>query len=97
MAKYKVGDIVRVILLDEVRREKRNWWGAHEFPSGVSFTTEMEHYCDMELPISEVIDRSDMPRYRLDGAGGWFFTDEMLEDVSGDPATSEEMDFTDLF
>ena len=82
MARFKVGDVVRVLPYDEISRQ---FIKDHIMPSGCAFPNPMMRFCDGEFTIKHVY--KDDPRYgnvgfyKLRDADGWSFTDEMLEDI----------------
>ena len=77
MAKYRHGDIVRVLDLEDITRQFRN--GRH-MASGCFFPKPMEEYCGHQFYIEEVLMVNEkVGYYKLSGIEGWNFTDEMLE------------------
>lgn len=83
MARFAVGDKVRVLPYDEISCQ---FIRDHIMPSGCAFPSPMIRFCDGEFTIENVYQRDpsdgSVGFYKLKNAEGWSFTDEMLEDVA---------------
>lgn len=75
MAKFKVGDKVRVRQWDDMEKEFGVFpWGTIKVKCG--FTTEMRQYCDKVVTITSISSNG----YRIQEDGGeWYYSDDMFE------------------
>lgn len=77
MSIIKEGDLVFVFDVGDIVAQFK--YDHRTLPSGVSFPLEMEKYCGNEYIVSTVVARWDgRPRFYLEGADQWVFTEEMI-------------------
>lgn len=74
--RYKIGDAVRVLPYEEIAAKFVS--SAYQLPSGCHFPHAMNCFCGETMTVVRLTQNNS--RYILDGAQGWVFTDEMLED-----------------
>lgn len=76
---FKKGDVVRVLPYEDI--EQKFVGNTNMMPSGCHFVSGMICFCGEEFVISSewIGGTRGFEYYRLDGAGTWSFTDEMLE------------------
>ena len=99
MGKYQVGDRVRVLPYEDIKRQFVNTW-SDVLPSGVSFPNMMSACCGREYEIigscsDAITDEGVRVGCYSVRETMWLFTDEMLEDVDF-PAVDISMPFDEL-
>ena len=78
MAKFKVGDRVKIRQWDDMKREYgMDPYGAIMMPC--TFMPEMRKYCGKTVIIQDVASTLRDDRYHIKGGDGWCFSDEMFE------------------
>ena len=87
MARYKEGDIVKVLPYESIASQFKN---GICLPSGCCFPEAMRKWCSHELTVADCIDEGRIGFYKVYGTD-WTFTDEMLEDATGE---AEDVDST---
>ena len=76
MSIIKEGDLVFVFDASDIVAQCKH---GRTLPSGVLFPLEMEKYCGNEYIVSTVVARrGGRPRFYLEGANQWVFTEEMI-------------------
>lgn len=102
-SKYQVGDLVRVKSIEEMMEIGTAGADGISMPSLCLFNNSMYKYCDKQYAI-QCVDKSKQVNgqivsyYHLDGdgAGGWFYTDEMLDCADECTAVDNGITFEDL-
>lgn len=78
MAKFKVGDRVKIRQWDDMKREYGlDPYGAIMMPC--TFMPEMREYCGKTVIIQDIASTLRDDRYHIKGGDGWCFSDEMFE------------------
>lgn len=103
-SKYQVGDLVRVKSIEEIMEIGTVRIDGTSMPSHCLFNNAMYKYCDKQYEIRSVVKNEQVngqiiSYYHLggdDGAGGWFYTDEMLDCVDECAAVDNGITFEDL-
>lgn len=89
MHEYKIDDVVRVRLWDDMEAEFGLTPAGNISTPGYTFVSNMRMYCGEEAEVCRITrydreakGRADTPAYRLRGFGGWIFEHETLEVIN---------------
>ena len=98
--KYNEGDVVCIKTLSDLIDEFPN----KSYPGRIlvpySWVTDMDRYAGGEYEVAHLVGTSDVPAYKLRGAGGWTFAECTLEniEIQCDAACNDpQIRYDDLF
>ena len=101
-SKYQAGVLVRVKSIEEMMEIGEAGAYGISMPSLCIFNNEMYKFCDKQYEIRCVTDTKQIANgqnisyYHLDGAGDWYYTDEMLDCADECTAVDNGITFEDL-